>query len=37
MEQPAASAGLIFHASISSGNYRQMQTWFSTLMGDSFG
>ncbi|MBQ0932674.1 FAD-dependent oxidoreductase [Ideonella alba] len=23
-------------ASISSGNYRQMQTWFTTLMGDSF-
>ena len=32
-----AGATAIESASVSSGNFRQMTTWFNTLMGDSFG
>ena len=32
-----AGATAIESASVSSGNFRQMSTWFNTLMGDSFG
>ena len=30
-------ATAIESASVNSGNFRQMTTWFNTLMGDSFG
>ena len=32
-----AGATAIESAGVSSGNFRQMTTWFNTLMGDSFG